>query len=657
MYNDSRRGMYQSATSVTIIVPSYNPGNKLARSVNSLYSVAERLPNLEVIFVDDRSTDGTYEWLESVCASNSRWRLYSTSVNSGTPSVPRNIGIEKANNKYVFFLDCDDELLVNNFIEHVSFAQDNDSDIVRSSLLVDDRSGVNLLNRISGNLDNFNKKDLIGEIISKQSTTNSSLIKKSLLMDHDLSWPTNNHMGEDTIFLISVLTAANKIHYYDKPTIIYHKSVSSVLSTTQKYGRRELESHIDVWSKAEKQLNHYGISYLSLRGSVAIGHAIKTMIRYGTGEFTQEDFTKFSDFVQSNRSKIVELDFSDRIKPVIESLLEKKYEDFKESVKPRLLIAGYDLKFITGAVDGLSDYFNIRIDTWTGHESHDNKSSLTLLEWADVIFCEWMLGNSVWYSQRKRPGQALIIRLHRFETTRNYGHQIKHESVDAYISVSVETLEDMIRTFKLDRSKCRLVPNFLDIEKYDKATDDSRIFKLALVGAIPARKGYLNALHVLRELLISDERYSLTLFGKQLEELPWVANDPIEQAYFKECDQFIHDHQLEKHIQHGGWVNTEEAIKDYGYVLSTSVAESFHVAPAEAFVAENQGLFLRWPGVEFIYPHQYIFDNTHEMVEYILKNSDIASFEKSAALGKQHVLNNYSLKKFIENIKQLTIEI
>ena len=69
-------------------------------------------------------------------------------------------------------------------------------------------------------------------------------------------------------------------------------------------------------------------------------------------------------------------------------------------------------------------YYSIQVDEWTGHELHDPQRSKNLLEWADIIFCEWLLGNAVWYANNKKDHQKLIVRLHRFELTTKYSFTI-----------------------------------------------------------------------------------------------------------------------------------------------------------------------------------------------------------------------------------------
>ncbi|MGJ3559518.1 glycosyltransferase family 2 protein [Streptomyces sp. INA 01156] len=65
---------------------------------------------MEVIAVDDGSTDGTGECLEEFAGRAPMPVTVIRQANSGGPSGPRNIGLDRATGRYVFFLDADDRL-------------------------------------------------------------------------------------------------------------------------------------------------------------------------------------------------------------------------------------------------------------------------------------------------------------------------------------------------------------------------------------------------------------------------------------------------------------------------------------------------------------------------------------------------------------------
>ena len=104
-------------------------------------------------------------------------------------------------------------------------------------------------------------------------------------------------------------------------------------------------------------------------------------------------------------------------------------------------------------------------------------------------------------------------------------------------------------------------------------------------------------------------------------------------------------------------MDTKTGLAEIGFVLSMSEFESFHVAPAEAFAAGNQAVFLPWPGVEYIYPSQYIFKDVSEMKNYILSQRDIARFQADGNVGQMHVQSFYALSIFVSRIRDIVVEL
>ncbi|MCK6427141.1 MAG: glycosyltransferase family 2 protein [Burkholderiaceae bacterium] len=94
-----------SAPVVSIILPTYNRGDVLPRSVGSV--LAQTFADWELIVVDDGSTDASVAWLESL--DEPRIRVLQQ-ANAGVYHA-RNAGLQQARGRYVTFLDSDDEWL------------------------------------------------------------------------------------------------------------------------------------------------------------------------------------------------------------------------------------------------------------------------------------------------------------------------------------------------------------------------------------------------------------------------------------------------------------------------------------------------------------------------------------------------------------------
>jgi glycosyltransferase involved in cell wall biosynthesis len=90
---------------VSVVIPAFNARSTIRETVESVQSQSYR--NLEIIIVDDASTDGTSEAVADLAASDTRIRLIRRDSNGGLPST-RNVGIKASSGVYVSFVDADD---------------------------------------------------------------------------------------------------------------------------------------------------------------------------------------------------------------------------------------------------------------------------------------------------------------------------------------------------------------------------------------------------------------------------------------------------------------------------------------------------------------------------------------------------------------------
>lgn len=92
---------------ISVVMPSYNSISLLQNAVRSVLST--RYPRMELIVVDDCSSDGSFEYLKQIEASDKRLRVIRNPQRSG-PSLARNVGISDARGEYVAFLETDTEV-------------------------------------------------------------------------------------------------------------------------------------------------------------------------------------------------------------------------------------------------------------------------------------------------------------------------------------------------------------------------------------------------------------------------------------------------------------------------------------------------------------------------------------------------------------------
>jgi glycosyltransferase involved in cell wall biosynthesis/spore maturation protein CgeB len=289
-----------------------------------------------------------------------------------------------------------------------------------------------------------------------------------------------------------------------------------------------------------------------------------------------------------------------------------------------VLVAGHDLKFASDIMAELSaSGHKVIIDKWAGHSQHDADVSLELLEDADVIFCEWSLGNLAWYSQNKLPGQRLVARFHSQELFTNYPNLVNFEKVDQVVFVGDFIRRSAIRKFGIPESVTSLIPNTVDLAGLDlPKTNDAR-FNIGLVGIVPEQKRLDVALDVLTALRKTDDRYKLFVKGRKPEDYPWMAARPQEMAFYAEqFDRIEHDPNLRGAVTFDEHGNDMSAwYQKIGIALSVSDFESFHFTLADGAASGAVPVSLAWPGAELIYPKSWISASIDGVCERILTST------------------------------------
>lgn len=635
---------------VSVIVPSYNPGSKFVKCLESLDRLSEHL-DIQAILVDDCSTDGAFDRILRFAEERTWVVAHQLKENSGSPSEPRNVGLTLASGEYVIYLDADDQILPEGVLAAYDLARRSGADFVRAPLVRVDEAGEHLMNNIDGWGNFRGAKAKAKAIVQFHSTTPTALFSRQFLSDRGLTWSTELHMAEDAVFLYQAL-AAGEVEYSDEPLYIYDATPApGHVSATQRYGDAEMLNHIKAWSASQRILEPLGIDYFAVRGQVALQAVISSMIRNNREGFSREIFQQFGDLLRSHQV-VASYTYNDRFSEIRDHILADRFEGFLESIKQRMVIAGHDMKFVLPALSVLEELYTIEFDEWTDHNDHDEGRSLELLAWADVIFCEWMLGNAVWYSERKLPRQTMIVRVHRFELTRDYGLDIDIDSVNRFLVIAPALMDELQLTFDIPRTKIAYVPNYLALDEYVQGTDPDRVFRLAMVGFVPKLKGLHRALELLARLRKVDSRYTLTLFGKHPQEFPWVMGNPEELEYYKACKEFVEQHALEDCVDFAGWVDTTTALANFGFVLSFSDLEGSHVAASEGFAAGGITVLRNWTGAEFLYPSKYIFQRTDEVARLILQCRETPRFEVERKDGEDAMRTLYGKGPFIREVSR-----
>jgi glycosyltransferase involved in cell wall biosynthesis/spore maturation protein CgeB len=293
------------------------------------------------------------------------------------------------------------------------------------------------------------------------------------------------------------------------------------------------------------------------------------------------------------------------------------------NIAPRkaVLIAGHDLKFIKPFYPYFTQAgIRILLDFWNGHNQHNEAASKRLISQVDTVFCEWMLGNAIWYGKHKREGQKLVGRLHLQELRSALFEKVPFDQFDTVIFVGPHMLRQAKARNPVFEKNGVVIYNGVDVEALQSVPRKPTNGKvLGFVGIVPQRKRFDLALDILRELRKDDPSYILRIKGKRPEDYPWMASRPEEMAWYETQYRRLEEDPLLKGAvifdAHGN--DMPEWYAGVDYVLSTSDFESFHFTVADGAAAGCVPVVLPWEGANEIYPGEWVHADARSAAQSI----------------------------------------
>lgn len=123
---------------VSVIIPTYNSEKYIDEALVSVLNQSHL--NLEILIIDDASTDKTLEIISEYSKNDSRIVITKLATNSGS-AVARNAGIKKATGAFIAFLDSDDKWLENKLEVQLKYFEEKNCAVVFSSYFCMDEDG------------------------------------------------------------------------------------------------------------------------------------------------------------------------------------------------------------------------------------------------------------------------------------------------------------------------------------------------------------------------------------------------------------------------------------------------------------------------------------------------------------------------------------
>lgn len=284
----------QNTYCISLIIPIYNAETYIQRCLSSI--CMQSLQNIEIICVDDGSTDDTCRIIEQF--HDNRIKLI-TLPHLGVSNA-RNIGIINATSEYIQFIDADDTIEPNCCEVAYSYAIKNQADCVFFGTNLITESGIPQWIKDCTNTNNRFYRKFEDEILFNIKGTKpfiwNQIIKRSLLIKKQISFDSSLILGEDQAFQFAYLPYAKNIVMIDTP--LYNHYIYNTSTTFSIYENIEekIILHLDVVASILSESKYHSLNFQCKTCIWAIDFLYNDIINLSSGPIKLKTKSTFSKY-------------------------------------------------------------------------------------------------------------------------------------------------------------------------------------------------------------------------------------------------------------------------------------------------------------------------------------------------------------------------
>lgn len=239
---------------VSVIVPVFNGKATIERCIRSI--LRQSLKNIEIIIVDDGSTDNTQDVIRSICDA----RIHVIAQENAGQGFARNAGLEAARGRYISFVDADDTIDEDMLLNMLNCAEESGADMVQCNIcdiFPDGRRVIQLagfdktveINNTGRYMDKYFARCRHSyEVCNK-------LIKRDFIVNNNIRFcDTRKYFSEDLLFNLHLIEKLGKISFIGEAYYNYYQNDSSHFHSDAQ-GRLEGIYHLfyDYISQTDKK--------------------------------------------------------------------------------------------------------------------------------------------------------------------------------------------------------------------------------------------------------------------------------------------------------------------------------------------------------------------------------------------------------------------
>lgn len=207
---------------ISIIVPVYNAADTITSCIESLEG--QTYTNLEIILVNDKSTDNSDEVISSLASKYENIHILSASDNN--VSIARNMGLDFMQGEFFTFVDADDRIRTDMLEKLYNIMVETDSDMVGCGFETVNAGSGPCVNEITTSpsenaLVTYTSVEYLNEEILKKNNSRcwSKLYRSSALKE--VRFDSDIVIGEDLNFVLSAICKSSQITETDYPGYLY----------------------------------------------------------------------------------------------------------------------------------------------------------------------------------------------------------------------------------------------------------------------------------------------------------------------------------------------------------------------------------------------------------------------------------------------------
>lgn len=328
----------KTSKKVSIVSPVYNSEKYLRKSIDSVINQTIEFKDIEYILIDDCSTDNSRKIILEYAHKYPNIIAVFLEENSGSPSYPRNLGIELSTAEYITFLDSDDWLDTKGTQALLSIADETKDDYIVGKTVKVENDKESVIGEHQSARERRSVDPYTIPNVFQHLGPPSKLIKTKILKDHHIKFP-NMKFAEDKQFFMDVLintntasTTSQVVCYVNRLTendssLTQQTNVFEKVDTNIKVIKYIKEKKIDI-EKEKKILNRL-YEFDSITRLFDRQHFLRSKDK-------QAYYNKFNEVLET--TKDLNYDFSNNFfwpinKVTYDLFIEKKYDQMIKLLK------------------------------------------------------------------------------------------------------------------------------------------------------------------------------------------------------------------------------------------------------------------------------------------------------------------------------------